>query len=158
MRTVIRELTHFVLIGIAVVTVVSLMVSVGGDENPVRGHGEMSVTVILICLAAVALLQLLILMGRSHPDAWRRVDPLFSRPSGGDPVPTPHRLREWEAALVSASTGGARLRLRQRLVHRLTPLVGPVAAELETAPHLSSDQLFDRIERMLDDTEESRDH
>lgn len=65
-------------------------------------------------------------------------------------------MRAWEATLVAAATGGTRL--RQRLAHQLTPLLGPGAAELEDARYRSPDLLYDRIDEMLDHSEEPRDH
>ena len=156
MRTLVRELTHFVLISIAVVTVVSLVVSNEGSQSRPRGHGELSVTVILVSVSTVAVVQLLAFLGRSQPDAWRRVAPLWSRPDETATPQPPARLREWEATLVAATTGGTRL--RQRLTHRLTPLLGPDAAELEDQRYAAPDLLYDRIDTMIDDHEESRDH
>lgn len=137
------------------VTSVVVIVVVDRLQSDDAGSGSHSVTVAFTIIGAIALAQLVRAVLRRHGSSWRGVGRLWlpadARPTVGT-VPT---VRELEALIIAATTGGPRA--RDRLDRRLDRVgCGTLADHLSTSEPTPS-QVTDAVDRLLTDAEERHD-
>jgi hypothetical protein len=151
MWALLRSLLVLLVVVAAVVLAVDLLAPEGeGGTLP----AELMVTFI----GAVAVLQLLAALGRRWPDVWQRRSPWVDRRSrrGGADPERPEQVREWEALLVTGTTGEARgrERLTRRLAQVAVPGTEPLLDEVRRSP---SNQVLALVERFATEVERTHD-
>lgn len=150
MSGALRSLIGFVLAGGVLVLVTNWVLSTEDQR-------ELSVVATVTILAALAVVQILSGIARSHTKAWSPVPTLWARGDRGrglDPDGVDAIVR-WDAALVSAATGGGRA--RARLANQLErSLEVPVGDRLPRGD-ATADELYGALSSLLDDLERTDD-
>lgn len=149
MGSLIRSLATFVIVGAGMVLIIDR--TLGADDQR-----ELSVVATVLVLAALALLQLVGSVTRSHEGVLSRVPPLWA----GEPHDPPATsgvaaIREWDALLIAATTGGDRA--RSRLGHRIEQTVGVDIADRLPRGDPTEDEVLDALADILHELEHSDD-
>jgi uncharacterized membrane protein YeaQ/YmgE (transglycosylase-associated protein family) len=154
MRGFARGSLVVLLVAAAAVLIADVLAS--GDDR-----GTVPAELVATIIGAVAVGQLLGSLGRRFPGVWSRRPPLvdigFRRTDDRAAGPQrPDAVREWDALLVTGSTG--EVRGRERLCRRLdtlaTPSAHPLVAELRTA---QPNQVLELVERFATEVERTHD-
>lgn len=142
-----RSLAVFVLSGMAVVVTIDLAFGAAEDR-------ELPVMATILLVGAVAVVQLLGGIVRSHPGAWDRTPPLWgSRSEHSAETVGVDAVRTWEALLIAATTGGdrSRLRLANRIEQQLGVDIGP---RLPMGDDVSADGVLNAVAATVDELED----
>lgn len=146
---VVRSLIVLVLVSVAILLAVDRLQPVGEDR------GSHSVAVAVTLIGTIGLAQLVSSIVRRNPKSWRTAPPLWQRSRRKGTVDTVPAVRELEALIVSAATGGPRA--RDRLDRRFAEIgCGTLAGRLRSTDP-SSEEVLDVVEQLLTEAESTND-
>lgn len=134
--------------GLLVLWAVSVTMVLALDRvQPIAQRGGHSTRLVVGVVAGVALVQIGTAVLRRHGEVWRPVTPWWRRPSSAGYRHEPPAVKELEALIIAAATGGPRA--RDRLDRRLRALgcdslAGQLAPDQPTA-----DQVLEAIDQIL---------
>lgn len=130
-----------------------LVVSVGlvfviDRVQPDESSSGQSARLVLGFVVGIALVQIAVAILRRRPETWRPTDPLWRTGSNPDHrLPVPAAVRELEALIIGATTGGRRA--RDRLDRRLSGLGCGTLADQLAAEEPTPGQVTDALDAII---------